>query len=236
MDAWQVLKAYAQQHPQAAAILMGAVACFAAVAAVRSFGIDLEASLPSVLYIIGMGVVLLIVVAMLNDTMIMTFIKWFIIMLGLVWVAVFIAHRVEPGSTKLACAAFFWQPCRATADSIAIDANPPPPQRVEIPRIENAGSYQVFVQFAGLLKRDDVRTVMRRLSDSGWRVQGVEGGGERTAQAAGFAEVRYAEQGDEPVAKALAEAIQATKLLSTPLKATKNPRIKKGTLEVWISR
>jgi hypothetical protein len=237
MDVWQILKEYAQQHPQAAAILMGAVACFAAVAAVRSFGIDLEASIPSVLYIIGIGVLLLIVVAVLNDAMLMTFIKWFIVMLGLVWLAVFIAHKIiDPGSPKLACAAFFWQPCRATADSIAPPPSLPPPQQVVIPRIENAGSYQVFVQFAGLINRDDVRMMMRQLSDSGWRVEGVEGGGERTAKAAGFAEVRYAERGDEPVAKALAEAIQATKLLSKPLKATENPRIKKGTLEVWISR
>jgi hypothetical protein len=236
MNVWQVLKAYARKYPQGAAILMGAVACFAAVAAVQSFGIDFEASKPSVLYIIGIGVLLLIVVAVLNDAMIMTFIKWFIVMLGLVWLAFFIAHKFEPESTKLACAAFFWQPCRATADSIAPAPSPPPPEQVVIPRMENAGSYQVFVQFAGLINRDDVRTMMRRLSDSGWRVQGIEGGGERTAKAAGFAEVRYSERGDEPVAKALAEAVQATKLLSKPLKVTENPRVKKGTLEVWISR
>jgi len=236
MDVWQVLKSYARQHPQAAAILMGAVACFAAVAAVKSFGIDLEASMPSVLYIIGIGVLLLIVVSILNDKMIMTFIRWFIVLSGLVWLAVFIAHKVEPGSTKLACAAFFWQPCRTTADRIADSANPPSPQPVDIPRTENASSYQVFVQFAGILKRDDVRTVMRRLSDSGWRVQGVDGGGERTAIAAGFAEVRYAERGDEPIAKALAEAVQTTNLLSKPLKATENRNVKKGTLEVWVSR
>lgn len=234
---WKILKVYAQQHPQGAAILMGAVACFAAVAAVKSFGTGFEESIPSVLYIIGIGGLLLIVVAVLNDAIIMTFIKWFCVLLLIAWLSVFVAHKikVEPRA-ELACAAFFWQPCRDTADSIAPPASLPPQQQVDIPRVENAGSYQVFVQFAGLINRDDVRTMMRRLSDSGWKVQGVEGGGERTAKAAGFAEVRYASRGDEPAAKALAEAVQATKLLPTPLKATENPNLKKGTLEVWISR
>jgi len=235
MDIWHVLKTYAQQQPRAAAILLSAVACFAAVAAVQSFGINLEATTPSVLYIIGIGVLLLIVTAVLSDAMIMSVMKWFGSMLFILWVAVFIAHKVHP-SPQWACVALFWQPCRATADSIASASSQPSPTQVVIPHVDNAGSYQVSVQFAGLINRDDVRTMMRRLSDSGWRVQGIQGGGERRAEAAGFAEVRYAEQGDEPVAKALAEAVQATKLLSKPLKATENLRVKKGTLEVWISR
>ena len=236
MNPWQVLRQFSQQYPKAAALVMGAVACFAAVAVVASFGIDLEARIPSVLYVIGIGALLLIVVAMLNDQIMMAFVRWFALATAIVWLAVFIAYRIQP-SPVLACAVFFWSQCRTTADVVAAEANPPPPRQADSPQPkQNAGSQLVYFQFAGVLERDDVRSVMRRLRDAGWRIQGVEGGGERTASAAGFAEVRYAASADKRDAEALAAAVQATKLISKPITAKESPLVKKNTLEVWISR
>lgn len=43
----------------------------------------------------------------------------------------------------------------------------------------------VFVQFAGSLRREDIRQAMMSLGQSGWRVQGAALGGERIAAASG---------------------------------------------------
>lgn len=99
-----------------------------------------------------------------------------------------------------------------------------------------ASDYQVFVQFAGTVTREDVRAMMRKLSQVGWKVQGIEGGGERTSAAAGLQEVRYSDTGDAAAAKALAQAVQASSLVSRPIIPKLSTGVAKGTLEVWISR
>lgn len=98
------------------------------------------------------------------------------------------------------------------------------------------GNYRVFVQFAGNLKREDVRSMMEDLRDTGWNVQGVRGGGERTGQAAGKSEVRYGNKQDLAAAQALALAALSSGLTSRALVPTQVSAIQKGTLEIWISR
>ena len=115
--------------------------------------------------------------------------------------------------------------------------NPRPPSAA--PKIETnvrPGDYQVFVQFAGILKRDDVRSMMETLRDFGWNVQGVSGGGERTSKAAGYLEIRYGAKDDLPAAQSLAAAVQVSDLTSRAIIPKQNSAIGKGKLEVWISK
>jgi hypothetical protein len=74
------------------------------------------------------------------------------------------------------------------------------------------GDYKVFVQFAGVLRRDDVRDMMKNLHDVGWNVLGIDGGGQRTSAAAGYNEIRYGDSGDASAAQALAKAVQTTNI------------------------
>ncbi|MGP9812262.1 hypothetical protein ACTZWT_12180 [Rhodopseudomonas sp. NSM] len=99
-----------------------------------------------------------------------------------------------------------------------------------------ATNYQVFVQFAGVIARDDVRSMMRRLRESGWNVQGVEQGGERTAAAANVQEIRYHDKADEVAANQLAQAVQLFSLTTRPIIPRLNPLVSTGSLEIWISR
>jgi hypothetical protein len=158
-----------------------------------------------------------------------------------IWVALFMYFRISL-SEQLACAVYFWEPCRATADNFAKQLTSPTaaslqgPVQLVAPSTIKPGNYRVFVQFAGVLQRGDVRTMMESLHKAGWNVQGVEGGGQRTTAAAGQNEIRYNNDADAPAAQALADMVQATKIVSKPISVKQNPKIEKGTLEVWISR
>lgn len=81
-----------------------------------------------------------------------------------------------------------------------------------------------------------MKNLTQSLAQGGWGVQGASQGGERTAAAAGTAEVRYADAADAPAAQALAQAVMAFHIISRPIKPVPNNRVDKGTLEVWISR
>ncbi len=96
----------------------------------------------------------------------------------------------------------------------------------------------VYVQFAGAISRDAVRTFMMQLRAAGWNVQGVEGGGERTLAADGLAEVRYAREssGDAAAAEALVEFINASKVIERRFTAEPNGVVAPGTLEIWMGR
>jgi hypothetical protein len=240
MEPLQILKDFSKQNPQAAGLLYGAVACFAAVAAISSFG-DLESRIPSVLYVIAIGVVLAITTAILTDKLMMAVLKWFVVLIVIAWTISFIIYHFNPTSQTLACVVRFWEPCRDTADKVADQTAPTKITPANPPTISPTASfqpsnYQVFVQFAGSIRRDDVKAMMKILRDSGWNVQGVDGGGERTTAAAGLAEVRYSTPEDALAAKALAQAVQATNLISRSIAVKSSSGVAKGTLEVWISR
>ncbi|RJF89339.1 hypothetical protein D3874_22140 [Oleomonas cavernae] len=96
-------------------------------------------------------------------------------------------------------------------------------------------SYRVFVQFAGLIERENVKAMMKKWADAGWGVQGAGSGGERTAAAAGLAEVRYGRATDATAAAALARLVEAQKLSERPMTTVFTPIINPGVLEVWVS-
>lgn len=97
------------------------------------------------------------------------------------------------------------------------------------------GKYRALVQFTGRLDRRNVRAMMQQLESQGWNVQGVDGGGQRTAAAVGTSEIRYP-AGSEAAAKELAGIVQSAKLSAAPVGTALNNAVKKDELEVWISR
>jgi cell division septation protein DedD len=96
--------------------------------------------------------------------------------------------------------------------------------------------YQVFMQFAGSLQRDQVRSLMRNLASSGWNMQGVDGGGERTPNAAGINEVRYGAAEDQAAAIELARMVQGSGLNARSVTWSYTTVVPPKTLEIWISK
>jgi hypothetical protein len=237
----QWIREFSKQNPQSSTLLFGGVACFAAVAAISGMGIDLESKIRPALYVIGAGVILTITTAIINNKIMVSAISWFIIVMVAIWITLFVVSRFPP-SQELACAVYFWQPCHTTADEDAKERASPtaPPVRVQahltVPSTVTPGNYKVLVQFAGVLQRGDIKTMMENLQKAGWNVQGVDGGGQRTSAAAGYDETRYRDNADAPAAQALADMVQATKIVSKSVSVKQNRTIENGTLEVWISR
>jgi hypothetical protein len=62
----------------------------------------------------------------------------------------------------------------------------------------------VAVKFAGALSREDVVKVSLALQKAGWKVEGADRGGERTARAIGVNQVRYFHDDDKIMAAQLA--------------------------------
>lgn len=96
-----------------------------------------------------------------------------------------------------------------------------------------ARDYNVYIQFAGTIKREAVDALNAALRVGGWKVPGDP---ERIGSAAGLNEVRYGEERDAAAAKALADAISRTSLSSAPVTAKQVSLVRPGVLEVWISR
>lgn len=239
----EAMKIWMKDNPSQASIVLAGVACFAAVATVISFGINLESNISSALYIIGVGLVLAIAARIGSDKLMLAALSWFAILLLVLWVATYLALNTLPLSAstrqQLSCAVWLVRDCRALVDQET--ASPATPNTIPIlPALPTApnvvpANYAVTMQFAGSLDRGSVRTVMQQLSDLGWNVQGVKGGGERTAAAASTSEIRFA-AGDEAAAKALATLVDATKISLKPVHAVQNSRVTKGTLEIWVSQ
>lgn len=239
MEPLQWIREFSKQNPQAATLLFGGVACFAAVAAVGGMGIDVESKIRPALYIIGVGVILIITTAIFNNRLIISVLSWFVVIMLGIWVILFIVSRFN-SSDSIACAVYFWETCRTTTDNSAklASSTVPAVQPVQLaaPSTIKPGNYKVLVQFAGVLRRSDVRTMMESLQKAGWNVQGVEGGGQRIPAYEGSNEIRYGADADASAAKALADMVQATKIVSGAISISKNPKIDNGTLEIWIRR
>ncbi|MEG9525440.1 MAG: DNA/RNA non-specific endonuclease [Hyphomicrobiales bacterium] len=88
----------------------------------------------------------------------------------------------------------------------------------------------VYVQFAGMA-RSDVQALSARLKLLGWTLPGEE----RTPAAAGLDEVRYAATADDQRAAELLAADYRA-LGQDGVKAVPNPQVKRGIIEVWLSR
>lgn len=97
----------------------------------------------------------------------------------------------------------------------------------------------VFTQFAGSLQRERIVALAQTLSTQGWRMQGADRGGERTAAAAGTNEVRFFYPEDRPYAEALAQAIVGiadwVPEMDVVDLSSSGYQPAKGHLEIWTS-
>ncbi|MFC3074204.1 hypothetical protein [Shinella pollutisoli] len=239
MTAMEYLQEWIRQNRRGAALISGAIALFAAVAVIEGFGLQLESTIPSIVWILLIGFLLLIIERFLDEPFAVRALSWFFGALVVLWVLAFIWHKLNPENERGACVVYFWQPCRITADRQADTASGDsagllecaPPAVTTTPAVQ-VGQYRVFIQFAGY-SRSTIVELARLLETGGWNVQGAGQGGERIASAAGKAEVRY-HTGDERAAEALAAAISASKVKT--VKTVRMDIITPGTLEVWIGQ
>lgn len=95
---------------------------------------------------------------------------------------------------------------------------------------------KVFFQFAGSVQRADVIVLIQALRGAGWNVIGTSGEDvNRIRGADKLQQVRYHDAADLPAAKALADALTATRPGKPAIKPVPYTGIYAGTLEVWIS-
>lgn len=95
------------------------------------------------------------------------------------------------------------------------------------------GNYTIYVQFAGVIQREEVNALIALLRRDGWNVLG---GAERLASAAGLNEVRFGPAGDGEAASALAAALNDSKWSGKDVRAKRVGVVRPGILELWISR
>ncbi len=94
-------------------------------------------------------------------------------------------------------------------------------------------SQRVFIQFAGVLTREQITSLNIGLRNAGWDTQG--GSGERIAMASGLNEVRYSGKNDT-AAQDLADAINGSGLrFAKKVGIQRVSIIGPNDLEVWIS-
>lgn len=122
-------------------------------------------------------------------------------------------------------------PLPAAVPPPTVAAPAPPPVRTKAPPA--ASPARVYIQFAGVLTREEIEGLNRSLKANGWNTQGDSG--ERIASAYGFNEVRYGGNNANAAAD-LAAAINAAKITSRRVKTTRVPIVGDRNLEVWISK
>jgi predicted acylesterase/phospholipase RssA len=105
-------------------------------------------------------------------------------------------------------------------------APPDPGTRVQ------RSDFPLFVQFAGVITREQIVAMKDQLVGSGWRVLGDL---KRTPAAAGQNEVRYSGDDAQP-ATLLAEEIVKAIQTARPVRIVRNANVAANTLQVWISR
>lgn len=107
---------------------------------------------------------------------------------------------------------------------------PPVAPRVLPPQFTNI---PVYIQFA-VFPRPKIVAFASTLKQSGWAMQGSDRGGERRDEATGESEVRF-QEADREAAQALAQQINAEKLLPKEVTLATTKLVSEGTLELWIS-
>ena len=230
----------------AAIIILTGLTVFAAVSIFQTFRInDLQGSILVAGYIVALGVALTVISNALHNPPIRTVVSWFITVLSILYASAIFVGAVFPSTPLVnppSCLLRFWDDCRGRGGLInRVAEGVPAPALTPVPKAPATSLVppplmRVYVQFAGLLRREDVVSVSRGLRDTGWNVQGADQGGERTVAASGFNEVRYLSPANEVAAKVLAQQIQATNLIKHPIAVTLNTNVRPDTLEVWISR
>lgn len=238
------LRDFAREHPKPAAIIFAGLAAFLAVALVQILGIEPEARVQSAFILIAVGIGVLIAVDFINDALVMRVLRWMVLILFGLWLVAVALHKFFPKSPEFACMTYVWLNCRdiynlydkpvVVTPPQTTTTNPIAPQAGVLPKAPpGADKVEVVFQFAGLNREQQVKPVMRDLQSAGWLVLGVEQGGHRVGSAADKQEVRYGDKALEPLAKALAEAMNMTKLTQWTVRPTMNPAIK-DQLEVWV--
>lgn len=249
----------------AARVVFAGLGVLAAAAIAASFKIGGDVLFDLGALVLGFGAVLGVLAFILKDGALKAVVGWIVVLAGMTYGATVFAAGVIPGLVvpplnPVDCIVKFWVPCRESggpADAAAVRAFAavgPPPQVQPLPPPSTAAGqavlkseYEVVVQFAGAITRDAVRSMMQGLQNSGWRVQGVSGGGERTAAAYRLNEVRFATPEDRAAAVELAREVQSSNLVANQVNAVQLQRVQRQTpqpgspggarrLEVWISR
>ncbi|CAO3435387.1 hypothetical protein [Azospirillum doebereinerae] len=243
MSPIRILQEWAEKYPHQASIILAGVACFAAVAVILGFNLDVESNIKNVYYVIAAGASVFLLSRMLNNDIIVSTVTWFVFILTILWIVAFIVYRSTlldaVSQQRIACVVRFLDNCNVVADRVAKAEAPEIESKIRsaaasVPKVDTAKSLKIFVQFAGRIDRDTVRTMMRDLQSKDWAVQGTEEGGKRTSLAAGQSEVRYS--GDNAAAAAsLAQAVTLYGISGRPVKAVPNPDTPGDQLEVWIS-
>ncbi len=248
MNPVQILNNLLQVDRQVALPLLGGLAVVAAAAIVATWDIDFDSAVIVGIYIVGLGAGLYVVsyvLTSLNLPVLKAVLGWFVILFVMLVMLTFFVSAALPGYTPIAptpCLVRFWDRCPYVYDRIAernFTPVKPPVDQPPAPQVNvNPKNYRVFVQFAGIIRREDVRSMMTNLQNDGWRVQGVDGGGQRTVKAADVNEVRYTTPSDEAAAQTLARSVQAANLTGKIIQPVRvqSPPIADRTLEVWISR
>jgi hypothetical protein len=244
MNPVQVFERLLSVNKSAATFLLVGIAVFAAVAIVGTFQIDRDTAFLTAAYIVGFSAFVYVLTLIVNHPMLKLVLGWFVTLFFICVVLVVSVSAVMPDRSPFAptyCLVRFWEPCSAVA--VRISSVSTPAITTSAAPTENGqeavqkSDYQVFVQFAGLLQRQNVMAMMQGVAQQGWDVQGTDRGGERTGAAAGYNEVRYNEA-DREAAAALAKAVQDSGIVTEPIKVKQMPRgvLPAKTLEVWISK
>lgn len=98
------------------------------------------------------------------------------------------------------------------------------------------GDYQLWIQFAGSLQRQQMIDFGARIMTQWPNMPGANRGGERTALAAGVREVRYGSPEDLPAALRLTADIDTTGLVASMNSPKRVKGIPPRSLEIWVSR
>ncbi|UHQ24417.1 patatin-like phospholipase family protein [Lysobacter sp. 5GHs7-4] len=98
------------------------------------------------------------------------------------------------------------------------------------------GDYQVWIQFAGAIRRDEMKDFGRRIQSQWPNAPGALDGGERTPEADKRREVRYGNSEDLPAAIQLTADIDATGLFAPMNRPQPSTDIAPRSLEIWVSR
>ncbi len=109
---------------------------------------------------------------------------------------------------------------------------PTPFPQIDEPAPFDKAQYLVFIQFAGY-NQPDIQKLADKLSAQAWNVQK---GLDRQASAAGLSEVRYHDVLQKVPAETLAAAINATGIVTTPVKAVAVAPVHANVLEVWVGQ
>jgi hypothetical protein len=247
MNPLKVLTELFRREPSLAVVLLAGLGVFAAAAIVISWKIDIQVASQTGLYILGFAVAVLAVGALGNSPTIRKALGWFFALFIMFSGSAFFISAVFPSQTIVAppyCLVEFWKKCLsqgglgdqyAERNFTPVSSPQPIPQQPTVVGIRQS-DYRVLVQFAGVIRREDVKAMMLKMRAGGWRVEGADGGGERTPVAAGYNEIRYADPQDEEAARKLAAEVQRANLTPKQITVTRVQGIPAKTLEVWVSR